>query len=89
MKEPERPGAKILRAAKQHELKLKAKKKLKEKEMKNSTTKTIVASVVVTLAVALSYVGVFLAGINYSESLNDRIKAEAKVLSQTVAPSKQ
>lgn len=62
--------------------KLKTPKQQKETEVKNSNKKTIVVSVVSTLAVLAAIVAIFYAGMQYEKGRQDVIVQEAAKLSQ-------
>ena len=63
--------------------KLKTPKKQKEKEVKtNSNKKTIVVTVVSTLAVLAAIVAIFYAGVQYEKGRQDVIVQEAAKLSE-------
>lgn len=49
----------------------------KEATMSKSTTKIVITTVGVTLAIIGSIVGAFIVGINYQKSINDRVLNEA------------
>ena len=61
--------------------KLKTPKQQKETEVKNSNKKTIVVSVVSTLAVLAAIVAIFYAGMQYEKGRQDVIVQEATKLS--------
>lgn len=70
--------------------KLKAPKQQKEKQVKNSTKKTIVVTVVSTLAVLTAIVAIFYAGVQYEKGRQDVIVQEAtKLTKQLKAKSDQ
>ena len=62
--------------------KLKQPKQQKEKEVKNSNKKTIVVTVVSTLAVLATIVAIFYAGVQYEKGRQDVIVQEAVKLSK-------
>ena len=62
--------------------KLKTPKQQKETEVKNSNKKTIVVSVVSTLAVLAAIVAIFYAGMQYEKGRQDVIVQEATKLSK-------
>ena len=70
--------------------KLKTPKQQKETEVKNSNKKTIVVTVVSTLAVLATIVAIFYAGVQYEKGRQDVIVQEAVKLSkQLKAKSEQ
>lgn len=67
-----------------------AEKALKTKNKKeNSMKKAVITTVVITLVAVTAFALTFMAGMNYERGINDRVKAEAKTLTATVAPLKQ
>ena len=61
---------------------LKTPKQQKEKEVKNSNKKTIVATVVLTIAVLAAIGAIFYAGMQYEKGRQDVIVQEATKLSK-------
>lgn len=68
---------------KQSENEIKAKNK-KENTMK----KTVITTVVLTLVFVAYSVAMIFLGMNYNQSVNDRVHAEVKALSTVATPSK-
>lgn len=58
--------------------------KKEKKTMKKSPNWTVINSVLLTLAAVLTLAGTFYAGMNYNQSVNDRVHAEVQALTATV-----
>lgn len=79
----ELPGKKLLDGEKAKE------KQSKETNM-NTSKKTIIVSVLLTLVTVGSLAGMFVLGMNYNQSVNDRVHSEVKALTSVQVPvSKQ
>lgn len=59
--------------------------KNKNKQENKSMKKPIIITVVLTLTFIASLAAMFVLGVNYNQSINDRVVTEAKALSQVAA----
>jgi len=63
-------------------------KQKENKTMKNSTKKTAIVSVTLTILFIGSLIGMFILGVKYQENYTDKITSQAKVLSQVAEAKK-